>query len=437
MKTNKLYISALIIISLTVSFAFSTTELVFSDDFESSTGWVRNYSGTDDASTGLWERENPEETQYGITMQLGTTVSGVKCLVTGPWAGYYPGDYDIDDGKTSARSPDIVIPDISEDETITLSFSYYFAHYSNSSSEDYLRVKVVSSTTTQTVLEELGSADEDEAVWETFSADLNDFAGQKVNIFIEAADEGVGSLVEAGVEDVLIERSTTPGPQDECWEMVGNDIKNRNTGGSVYIGDKSSANYFEFNPAEGLFDIYGKYGHIGFDAGGTFTVGDFIEFGKSGLFVDYIQAKNADHLIFDSDVEMGAERNLTANDITALGDIACTGEGSKLSASVLEVSQAKVHGKLFAKEVTVTLDIFPDYIFSESYPLKSLAEIEEHIKRHGTLPGMPSEKEVKENGVNLGGLQIKLLEKIEEMTLHMIKMQKRIDELEAKQSEKK
>jgi aminopeptidase S len=99
---------------------------------------------------------------------------------------------------TSIRSPDIVLP---TGGSLTLSFSYYLSHYSNGSSDDFLRVKVVGSTTT-TVFEELGSGDIDGAA---FSTSLDGFAGQTVYLLIEAADGGSGSVVEAAIDDVLIE----------------------------------------------------------------------------------------------------------------------------------------------------------------------------------------------------------------------------------------
>ena len=54
------------------------------------------------------------------------------------------------------------------------------------------------------VFEELGSADTDAAVWNDFSANISDFAGQTVHLLIAAADGGSGSLVEAGIDDVVI-----------------------------------------------------------------------------------------------------------------------------------------------------------------------------------------------------------------------------------------
>ena len=83
---------------------------MFFDNFETSLGWTRNPSGTDTATLGLWERADPAATSSSGTKQMGTTVSGSYDLVTGPLAGSSAGDYDVDGGVTSMRSPNIVLP---------------------------------------------------------------------------------------------------------------------------------------------------------------------------------------------------------------------------------------------------------------------------------------------------------------------------------------
>ena len=77
------------------------------------------------------------------------------------------------------------------------------AHLNNSSSADYLRIKIVG-TTTATLLQELGAANDDDAVWASLNTSLNSFAGQTVYLLIEAADASGASLVEAAVDDVKI-----------------------------------------------------------------------------------------------------------------------------------------------------------------------------------------------------------------------------------------
>jgi hypothetical protein len=174
---------------------------VFLDDFESDRGWTRNVSGIDTASTGLWERADPQDTTYNTgPIQLGTTVSGRHGLVTGALAGVNLGHYDIDGGVTSIRSPDILLPAGGE---IELEFFYYLAHTSNATADDFLQVSIVGPTT-MLVFEERGAADTDYGSWGRFSARLDAFAGQTVYLVIEAADVGALSLVEAGIDDVSI-----------------------------------------------------------------------------------------------------------------------------------------------------------------------------------------------------------------------------------------
>jgi hypothetical protein len=173
---------------------------VFFDNFETSLGWTTNPSGTDTATTGQWERGVPQATNSGGVKQLATTISGTNDLVTGRLAGAAAGDFDVDGGTTSIRSPAITLPSTGN---LTLSFSYYFAHATNSSTADFFRVQVVGTTTT-TVLQVLGSTANVDAAWAIQSASLNAFAGQTVRILISAADASTASLVEAAVDDVKI-----------------------------------------------------------------------------------------------------------------------------------------------------------------------------------------------------------------------------------------
>ncbi|UOY08371.1 tail fiber protein [Muricauda sp. SCSIO 64092] len=86
-----------------------------------------------------------------------------------------------------------------------------------------------------------------------------------------------------------------------------------------------------------------------------------------------------------------------------------------------------VKGNIHAEEVKVDLSVpAPDYVFKEGYDLKSLQEIQDYIKEHGHLPNVPSAKELEENGIQLGVMNMKLLEKIEELTLYTLQQQKEI-----------
>ena len=69
------------------------------------------------------------------------------------------------------------------------------------------------------------------------------------------------------------------------------------------------------------------------------------------------------------------------------------------------------------------------FVFKPEYKLLSLTELESYIKNNGHLPEIPNEQEVMENGVELGNISSKLLQKIEELTLYVIEQQKEIEKL--------
>ncbi|MCB0689577.1 MAG: hypothetical protein KDC53_23720, partial [Saprospiraceae bacterium] len=87
-----------------------------------------------------------------------------------------------------------------------------------------------------------------------------------------------------------------------------------------------------------------------------------------------------------------------------------------------------VNGNIRSKEVIVETN-WADYVFTNDYLLMPLEEVEKYIHQHKHLPNIPSEKEIKEHGLALGSIQTMMMEKIEELTLHVIQLQKEINEL--------
>ena len=80
-------------------------------------------------------------------------------------------------------------------------------------------------------------------------------------------------------------------------------------------------------------------------------------------------------------------------------------------------------------KVTATPGSVPDYVFKADYRLRSLSELEIFINKNAHLPNIPSAKEVEENGQDVGDMQLKLLEKVEELTLYMIEQDKEMAKL--------
>ncbi len=90
------------------------------------------------------------------------------------------------------------------------------------------------------------------------------------------------------------------------------------------------------------------------------------------------------------------------------------------------------NGIVHFREGKVQIPAFPDYVFKPDYHLLEIHELDTFILTHGHLPNMPSAEQVENEGIGIGELQVKLLEKIEELTRYIILQQKEINALKEK-----
>jgi hypothetical protein len=87
-----------------------------------------------------------------------------------------------------------------------------------------------------------------------------------------------------------------------------------------------------------------------------------------------------------------------------------------------------VKGNIHAEEVKVDLTVpAPDYVFETSYNLSPLKEVEAFIQQNKHLPEIPAAKEMEQNGINLSEMNMLLLKKVEELTLHLIEQEKKME----------
>ncbi|SHM96994.1 hypothetical protein [Flavobacterium chilense] len=93
-------------------------------------------------------------------------------------------------------------------------------------------------------------------------------------------------------------------------------------------------------------------------------------------------------------------------------------------------SKLTVAGNIASREVKVTVDAGADFVFENDYPLPPLESVDKFIKENKHLPEVASAKEMQKNGINLSEMNIKLLQKIEELTLYTIDQNEKIKELE-------
>jgi len=133
---------------------------------------------------------------------------------------------------------------------------------------------------------------------------------------------------------------------------------------------------------------------------------DWINDGVLSLKTDGVEVQKIDHgkVVFSSTSKIGI------------------GTGTATLTEALNVN-----GNILTEGVKVNPTEFPDYVFKSQYKLRPLKEVEKFVKENSHLPEVPSEAEVKKNGLELGEMSVTLLKKIEELTLYMIEKDKQLE----------
>ena len=143
-----------------------------------------------------------------------------------------------------------------------------------------------------------------------------------------------------------------------------------------------------------------------------------------------INSKDGGVLYLNRDVN--ADVRIQSKDGAAIKEIAVFKKNGHVGIGTINpTSRLTVAGKIESREVKVFVTAGADFVFNENYPLQDIDQLEAYIKENKHLPEIASAKEMEENGLEVGEFQIKLLQKIEELTLYIIEQEKRIKKLEA------
>lgn len=162
-------------------------------------------------------------------------------------------------------------------------------------------------------------------------------------------------------------------------------------------------------PSEKL-EVVGSVGNIQLTSSGA-----RISFTRnSANYIDAITAGG--YLIFSTN---GAQERMR---IDADGNIG-------IGTSQPGIHKLAVEGSIGARRVKVTQGTWSDFVFHPDYKLPALSEVEKFIKENQHLPEIPSAAEVQKEGLDLGEMNKKLLQKVEELTLYLIDIKKELNEL--------
>jgi hypothetical protein len=159
--------------------------------------------------------------------------------------------------------------------------------------------------------------------------------------------------------------------------------------------------------------------------------------GAGGLEIDPVSGTNGGTDILSYNRSTSAYKQLTAKAYNFAFGTSTTNNalvilnGGNIGIGIASPSEKlSVNGNISAKKIIVTQLGWSDYVFNDDYKLRSLSSVESFIRQNKHLPEVPSAKEVEDKGISVGDNQALLLKKIEELTLYMIEMNKRNDQME-------
>lgn len=211
--------------------------------------------------------------------------------------------------------------------------------------------------------------------------------------------------------------------------MLGTNAGGSNTSGTgnFFLGDNSGGNnttggynvYIGVNSGNGSGVNGNNNIAIGFESGYANVNG------SNNSFIGFRANAGASDL--SNAMAIGSNAVVSQSNSLVLG-----APGVKVGIGVSRPQYAlTVEGEVGARSVNVTPETWSDFVFEKTYKLPSLVSVERSIQRDGHLPNIPSAQQVETSGIELGQMQAKLLQKIEELTLYAIQQHKTIKHLTA------
>ncbi|HVI46680.1 MAG TPA: hypothetical protein VM802_17510 [Chitinophaga sp.] len=148
-----------------------------------------------------------------------------------------------------------------------------------------------------------------------------------------------------------------------------------------------------------------------------------------------IRGSNEGYLALETNSK-GSDKNIYMNTSSAGNVIMATGGGNVCIGTARSNGyKLAVEGTIGARKIKVEQVAWADYVFHPEYKLPTLQSVEDYITAHKHLPDIPSDKEVKENGLDLGDMNKRLLQKVEELTLYLISQDKKLENVQQRMTQ--
>lgn len=165
-----------------------------------------------------------------------------------------------------------------------------------------------------------------------------------------------------------------------------------------------------------------------FPTGSSFTRDIVFKFASAGKSI--IRAYRGDS--WDSYLQFMTTSNLGGIPLVRMH---LSGNGNIGIGTTTPTHLLTVAGGIKCREILIDINSGADHVFSSNYNLRSLSEVNAFVMKNKHLPDIPSEKTMQEDGLNVNEFQIKLLQKIEELTLYILQQEERIQHLEKRLKE--
>ena len=263
------------------------------------------------------------------------------------------------------------------------------------------------------------------------TADFNTFLGFQAGVFNTTGNQNVFIGYDTGAHNTTSFGNTFIGTYAGFNNTAGNNVfvgfragRDNTTGGSnTFVGTQAGRNNIS-----GILNLF-----LGSSAGSNNTSGRENTFlGTSSGYNNTLGSRNV-FLGYNAGFnETGSNKLYIENSNTTTpliyGDFATDQLGINTNTIPTGYTMA-VNGKMIGEELKIQLVAnWPDFVFNKDYNLPTLTEVEKHILENGYLRDVPNAKEVSENGILLGEMNAKLLQKIEELTLYTIQQEKEIQQ---------